>query len=519
MVKKFIVYGGIFTLVAILGFSTTLTHAAGDKDTLIIGIQDDIVSLDPAKAYEAVSWGLISQLYQRLVSFKGDNFTDPEPELAESWELKDDKTTWLFHLRKGIVFSSGNPVNADAVVFSLHRTLKLEGDPSWLLAQFGITEESITKIDEYTVQVSLDQQYAPGIFLSCLATPVSSILDPKEVMAHEQDGDMGSAWLEEHSAGSGRFVLEQQTRGESYVLTANKHYSKDVKPLKQIIVKNVVEPIEQAILLEKGEIDIAWNLQSDQVRRLETNFDIQIYDTPTFELVFIAMNLNYEPLGKSEVRDAIRYAIDYDGILDFILQGAGKKIQTFIPKGMAGYNPAMPYTLDREKAKALLAEAGYPDGFEVELMCEDSLPWSDIALQIKSDLAKIGIKVKIVLKSYDEMYEIWYSRNHQLVLDFWGVDYVDPDANAKPFVSSESEALAWTSYYVNQEISKLVTAAAQELDPKKREELYKQITEVILDDGPYAILYSPLKQFGVRFEVRDSVGLPSMAAPFFPTLR
>lgn len=519
MLKKSIIAVVIFTGVVALNLLTLSNYAAAEKDTLIIGMQDDTLSLDPAKAYEAVSTGIVNQIYERLVTFKEDDFTKPVPELAESWEMGSDGKTWIFHIRQGVAFSNGNPVNADAVVFSLQRTIKLEGEPSWLLTQFGLTEESVTKVDEYTVQMVLDDKYAPGIFLACLATPVTSILDPKEVMAHEQDGDMGSAWLEEHSAGSGRFVLEQQTRGESYVLTTNEHYRKDVKPLKQIIVKNVVEPTEQAILLERGEIDIAWNLQSDQVRSLETNFDVQIYDTPTFELVFIAMNLHYEPLGKSEVRDAIRYAIDYDGILEFILQGAGKKIQTCIPKGMLGYNPAMPYTLDREKAKTLLAEAGYPDGFEVELMYEDSSPWNAIALQIKSDFAKIGIKVKIVPKLYDEIYEIWYSRNHQLVLDFWGVDYVDPDANAKPFAFAESEALAWTSDYVNQEVSELVIAAAQEFDPQKREELYKQITDILLDDGPYAILYSPFKQFGVHSEVRDFVGLPSMAAPFFPTLR
>lgn len=530
MFRKSALFICIFTFILILSFSTTPTFAASEKDTLIIGKQDDTVSLDPVITYESGAWGIMTQLYENLVNFKEDDFTQPIPELAEFWELGNDGKTWTFHLRKGVLFSSGNPVNADAVVFSLRRAIKLAGYPSWLLTQFGITEESITKIDEHTVQIVLEQQYAPGLFLSCLMTPVASILDPEVVMGHERAGDMGSTWLEEHSAGSGPYILEHRKQDEppvQYVLNENEHYWRDRPAFKQIIVKGIQEPLEQMTMLEQGEIDIAWNLQPDQVNMLVDNPDIQIAETLTFYLIYLGMNQGYVPLSKSEVRDAIRCAIDYDGIVDYILQGAGEKVQTIIPKGLLGYNPAMPYSRDLNKAKQLMAEAGYPDGFDVELKCLNYSPWIDIAVKIKTDLAGIGITTKIVQMSAAHLYqETLVTRDFQLFLWEWGIDYPDPDNNAKVFAHSDSpgddatvKMLAWFNNYVNLETSKLVNQAAREMDIKKRETIYKKITDIILNDGPFVILCAKINQYGIRTEVLDFVGNPSILWIFFPILK
>jgi peptide/nickel transport system substrate-binding protein len=524
MFKKYGLYMGLFTIVMMLSFFSLTPYAAGEKDTLVIGLQDDAASLDPAKTYEISAWGLLGQTYEMLVDFREDDITQPVPQLAESWEVKDNGRIWIFHLRKDVKFSTGNSMNADAVVFSLQRAIKLAQDVSWLLTQFGMTEDSITKVDDYTVQIVLDKQYASGIFLSCLSTTVASILDPA-LMDHEQDGDMGSAWLESHSAGSGPFVLEQATLGESYLLTENEYYWGEKSPFKQIVVKNVREPFEQAIMLEKGEIDIAWNLLPDQIKRLEGNPDLQTYQVPTLTIVYFRMNLAYAPLAKSEVRDAIRYAINYDSMVDFILQGSAQKIQTLIPKGLLGYNPSMPYSQDIEKAKQLMAEAGYADGFEAEFVCPEGSPWVDVATGIKADLAKIGINIKIIPSTGEQLQEIDSARGGQLAMWDWLPDYADPDNNVKAFSHSDSagddatvQLLAWMSHYVNPEIATLADQAGFEQDVEKRKELYQKITDAILDDGPFAILYTPAKQYGVRLEVLDYVGVQSILA-WFPSLK
>ena len=509
----------------LLSMSVMLSSALA-KDTIIIGIQDTTASLDPAKTYDEVSQGITKELlYERLITFEGDDFTQAVPELAESWEQGEDKKTWTFHIRKEVSFASGNPVNADSVVFSLHRAIKIQADPAWLLTQFGLSEETITKIDEYTVQLVLDQQYAPNLFLSCLAFNIASIVDQKLVMEHEQNGDMGSAWLEEHSAGSGPFVLDESKRGESYTFLVNEGYWKDKPITKQIIVKNIEDPFEQALILDKGEIDIAWNLQPDTISRLETNPDIQIFETPTLITVHFVMNQGYPPLAKPEVRKAIRYAIDYDGIVDFILQGAAVKTQTFLPSWMLGYNPAMPYDFDIEKAKQLMADAGYSDGFDVELTCLNFPPWPTLAITLKNDLKEIGIQVKIIQTDVPGMIDAYVSRNFQLHLWQWQPDYIDPDSNAKAFAHSDSagddatvKSVVWFSKYVNVETSKLVEQAALEEDTTKRELMYQKITNIILEDGPFAILYEPKKQYGIQFDARESIGIPSVLWVNFPTI-
>lgn len=523
MMKKCGVCIAMLILVAMLA---SLSYAEVPKDILVIGMQTgDAVSLDPAKAYEFASSGAVKQMYDNLVDFKVGDYTEPIPELAESWEIGEDGKTWTFHIRKGVTFASGNPVNADAVVFSLQRVVKLEDTPSWVLTQWGITPDSITKVDDYTVQVVLDQKYAPGIFLSCLAYTVGSIVDPEVAMAHEQDGDMGRAWMADHSAGSGPFILEQWNRNESIILKANENYWKGKPPFSRVILREMNEPTNQMILLEKGDIDIAWDLLPDQIKKLRDDPNIEIYETSTLYTRYVGMTVGYEPLGKPEVRDAIRYAIDYDSIVNDIMQGAAIKTQTFIPKGMFAYNPAMPYDLDLEKAKKLLEEAGYPDGFEVELACYPEPPAPDIAVKIQSDLAKIGIKVNIVQMVSAQLYEKFRAQQLQMVLAQWGSDYWDPDANAKPFGHSTSagpdapiKQLAWRLQYVNKESSQLVEQAAQELDKEKRKELYDEITNMILDDGPFAILFFPLKQYGVRSNVKNFIAPPSFSDYDFFTL-
>jgi peptide/nickel transport system substrate-binding protein len=525
MVKKSVLYVSTFILIFVLSLAPASSFA---KDTLIIGLQDDTASLDPAKSFETAAGGIMRQIYENLVGFGEEDSTRVVPKLAESWELGDDGKTWTFHLRQGIAFASGNPVNADAVVFSLRRSLKLASGPFWILTQFGITEASVTKLDEYTVQIVLDHQYAPGLFLSCLIHSVAYILDQKEVIAHEQDGDMGNAWLEDHSAGSGPYILQERKKETPthYVLTANEHYWGKLPKFKQVLVKGVQEAIEQMVLLEQGDIDIAWNLQPDQVQILGNNPNIRLSETHTLYLVYVGMNQGYAPLQRIEVRDAIRYAIDYDGIIENVMQGAGVKTQTFIPKGLLGYNPAVPYTQDVQKARQLLAQRGYPNGFDVELNCLNYSPWLDIAMKIKSDLAEIGIKVRIVQLTPDKMVEVLFKRETQLWFWEFGVDYADPDAMAKQFAHSDSlgddatvKQLAWWFKYVNKETSKLVEQAAQELDPQKRAELYKQITEIILHDGPFAFLFTKIHQYGVRVEIADFIRNPSVLVSPFPQLK
>lgn len=497
-----------------LYISTGSTSTASSKPaTLVIAMDtSSIVSLDPAKAYEFEGVLIDNNVYDKLVDFKGNDYSMVYPELAESWSVANDGVTWTFNLKKGLSFPSGTPIDAAAVVYSLQRVVKLQQPPSWVITQFGIKPESITAVNGYTVQIKLKAAYAKGLFLSCLAFPVASIVDPTVVKAHETGGDMGSAWLTDHSAGSGAFILDKWERGTEIVLTANKDYWKGKAGVDSIDIKEIKESLDQRMLLEKGDIDVAWNLLSDQIVALKGNKDIEIVSSPAFQVFYIGMNVEFKPFSDIRVRNAIRWAIDYNGIINDILKGAAIGLQTIIPKGIAGYDPQTPFTQDIAKAKSLLAEAGYPNGFSVELTTPATIaqiPTADIAAKVKNDLAKVGIDVKIQLITYAELLTKYRAQSLQMVIGRWGSDYADPNSNAAAFAycrtagpNDTAKQLTWRNKYANNVTSDLVEKAAKELDDTKRLDYYKQLTGTILNDGPFVILYQLMIQRAVRTSVK-----------------
>ncbi|MDY0091329.1 MAG: ABC transporter substrate-binding protein [Candidatus Vecturithrix sp.] len=483
--------------------------AQPQKDILRVGAQTSaLLTLDPARTKGEGTTVILSHLYNKLVDFEFGDSTRIVSDLAESWEIGPDGKTWMFHLKHNAIFASGNPVTADDVVFSLQRLLRIAETPSRRLSQFGVTPESISKLDEHTVQIVLKRQYAPHYFLSCLAYPsVGCILDQSLVLQHEENDDLGSAWLRFHAAGSGPFILDQWTLGQELALNVRERFWENWTPFFNKLSVKDMDPFLQMIMLQKGDIDLAWNLRPEQIRLLRYNPDLHVSETPEFTIMYLGMNVGYEPLSRSDVRDAVRYAIDYDAIIHEILQGAAIKIQTIIPRGIFGYNPATPYRFDLEKARNLLAQAGYAEGFEVELLCAPSHPWSAIAVKLQSDLAKIGIRVRLSFMEGLELYRTYQNQTHQMVLAQWQSDYADPNDNATAFAHSTSIgkdakvlSLAWRNQYVNPEIAALVDEAAYTLDGERRAALYQQITDKILDDGPFAIFGSPLRQVVTNFE-------------------
>ena len=489
-----------------------------DPETLTIAMDISIITtFDGARAYEGTSILIINQCFDKLVDFIPPDYTTVIPEVAESWEVLPDGVTWRFHIRKGITFTNGDPLDAEAVAYTLKRVIILKQEASWLLTQFVSDPENIKVIDDYTVEVKLDRPVAPSFFLSTLACTTTAIVNPKVVEAHAKEGDMGSDWMTTNGGtigtGSGPFILEEYVPEDRVVLVANENYWRGPPKIKKIIIKHVPEPETQRLMLEAGEVDIAWDLYAEQLKEVAKEPGIRVYKTNSWGVTYIGMNTGVEPLGDNRVRKAIKYAIDYDGIINEILAGAAVKAQTVIPYGFLGFNPSTPYYKNVEKAKALLAEAGYPNGFSIEMAVPaGAYPALDIAAKIKSDLAEIGIDVKIVQITSSEMYERYRAQGLQMVLAGWGSDYPDPDCNAKAFGDYRIHQLAWRNKWYDDYVADLCERAEKEPDPSVRESLYLEITNYILENGPYAVLYQPLVQRAVRTWVEGFIVSPSSAS-------
>jgi peptide/nickel transport system substrate-binding protein len=506
----------LMALMLMAGFAFATPAVAGKKDVLVIGMPiSDIISLDPAKAFEFSGVGIEVQMYDRLLDFPAGKFDIPEMSLAESVKVSDDGRTFTFKLKQGVKFHSGNEMTADDVVYSFTRVVSLKDQPSFILTQFGITPESLKAVDKYTVSVTLDKKYASGIFYACLSAGVASIVDSKVVKQHVKKtdkypkGDFGLTWLSRNSAGSGPFKLVSWEKNDKVVLNSFPGHFKNPPHVKRVIIKEINEAASRRLQVEKGDIDIAWELQADQVKALEGHKELKVYSVPAMPIYYLAMNVKEGPLSKAKVRKAIRYAIDYDGLINDIMSGAATPINTFIPAGFAGYTDKIIYKRDVAKGKKLMQEAGYANGFEVELDHGDQTPFPECAQFIQNSLAAIGIKVKLNKLVSSQLWPKYRAQKHQLLLARWGPDYIDPHTNAQPFADYKAKQLCWRNVYYNDETSAMIQKASQEMDNAKRIAIYQKVNDIIQEDGPYAFILQPMYEHAVRNNIEGFYASPS----------
>lgn len=480
---------------------------ARPEKTLVVAMDvGDASSMDPAVAFETASIFVGHQCYDTLVTFEGGDLSKPVAELADSWEVSQDGLVWTFKLKPGLKFPSGAPVDAAAVAYSFDRVIAMDDQPAWLLTQTGMEVGSTKALDESTVQITLKEKFNPDAFLAVLTYPVASIVDPKVCKEHEKEGDWGKNFLAGASAGNGPYVLEKWEPEVQVVLKANPNYWKGKVPVSTVVIKHVPESTAQKMLLEKGDAHIAMDLRPEQIKDVEGKPGLQVIRGLGDGINYLGMNVAFQPFEDNRVRDAVRWAIDYQGLVKHVLQENAIVLQTFIPKGFKGYNPATPYQQDVEKARQLLKEAGYPQGFKVELLCSSGIAgggvyWRDIAAKLKDDLSKVGITVEIKEMTSAALLDIYRAQKHQMVLMGWGPDYPDPDALAKPFANHRMKQLAWRNSYYNEELADKVERAAAAFASDERLKLYEELTNYVLHNGPFAILYQPQ----VSIALRDSV--------------
>jgi peptide/nickel transport system substrate-binding protein len=491
----------------------------GTTQTVVIadGSLGDAVSLDPNQEYEKSSTLPAHNMYSTLVTFPGGNLTQVRPLVAQSWEVSKDAKTYTFHLKHGIVFSSGNPLTAEDVLYSIQRAVNLPKDPAaWLITQLGVDDKSFSATvkapDPYTVVIALPKPFSPGAFLSIIANPVASIVDSKTVKAHVQNNDWGSAWLNDHSAGSGPYVLVKWERNVSIEMGPNPNYKLGPAPsIKRIVQLNVTENTVQREMLGRGDADIAWDLSAPQIAALKREPKFSVFQIPDLAMEYLGMDVkNVAAFGKPGVRQAVKYAIDYDGIIKDLLTGNGTPLQGVIPKGLFGYEPSLPFKHDPAKAKALLAEAGFGSGFTAELLIGTAtqpggIAAADLAAKIKNDLGVVGIRINIRQIVGSEMLKTYRGQQAQMVMLSWFVDYPDADDFAKPFGDYTQKSLAWRLNYANDPLAKMVGQAAEMQNTPERAAIYKKVNETLAQDGPFAILYQPLQSLGFSKRIQNLI--------------
>ena len=271
--------------------------------------------------------------YQRLVQYKTDGdkgSTDVEGDLASSWKASDDQKEWTFTLKDNAKFADGTPVTAEAVKLSFERLLKIGQGP----AEAFPKDLKIDAPDEHTVKFTLSQPFAP--FLYTLANDGASIINPAVLKEHAADDARG--FLAQNTAGSGPFMLKSWQKGQQLVLVPNPHYPGNKPNFKRVSVKIIGESASRRLQLSRGDIDIADALPVDQLNALKQENKVNVAEYPSLRVTYLYLNNSKAPLNQADLRRAISWSTDYQGMVNGILSGNGKQMRGPIPEGMWGYD-------------------------------------------------------------------------------------------------------------------------------------------------------------------------------------
>ncbi len=474
-------------------------RAATPHDIVVMAKQiDDIISFDPAESYEFSNNEADGNIYRRLVAPDHADTTKVIGDAAKSWTISPDGKVFTFKLRPDVVFPSGKAATAEDAAFSLQRVVKLNKTPGFIITQFGFTKDNvetlIKAVDPDTLHFELPTQQSSSFVLFCLSANVGSIVEKATVLANEANGDIGNTWMKTHSAGAGGYQLSSYAASDHVTLDANPH-SGIRTATRKIIIRHVADPSAQLLMLEKGDADIVRNLTPDQLKTVRDNPDFHITSSPQSSQIYIAMNQAVPDLAKPQVRQAVKWAIDYESIATNITPSSYVVSQSFLPVGLPGALTSKPFHKDVGKAKALLAEAGLADGFSVDMDCPSVQPYADIAQAVQADLAAVGIKVNLLIGDTKQVITKTRARQHQMAMLYWGTDYFDPNSNAQAFCANPDDSdasklkiLAWRSHFVDKELTAMVEAAAKELDSAKRVAMYQKMQVLSQERAPFVMM-------------------------------
>jgi peptide/nickel transport system substrate-binding protein len=495
-------------LAAALAFplAPPVSHAATPADVLVVAQNiDDIVSIDPAEAYEFSSGEYVTQTYDRLVQYDAPDVKTLAAGLATEWKADDAAKTITFTLRDGVKFTSGNPVRAEDVVYSWKRVVVLNKAPAFVLTQLGWTPQnydSMVKADGNKVVVKWDGAFASAFVLNVLASRPASIVDAVTVQAHETNGDMGNAWLKANSAGTGPFVLKAYRPAEIINLEANPNYFLGAPAIKGVIIRHVAEAATQQLLLESGDVDMAKNLTPDQIAGLAGKDNVKVETYPQAAVHFLSFNQKAAALQPQAVWEAARYLVDYKGMTDSFLKGQMQIHQAFWPSGFPGALDDNPYTYDPEKAKKILADAGVKTPINVSLDVINSTPFTDMAQSLQASFAEAGINFNIIPGTGSQVITKYRARTHEAMLLYWGPDFMDPDSNAGAFAYNEDNSdghyqstTTWrNSWAVPAELNEETKAAKAEADGAKRNEMYIDLQKKVQAKSPIVVMFQAATQ-------------------------
>jgi peptide/nickel transport system substrate-binding protein len=462
--------------------------------TIVVGLQAEPTTLDSQQISDYNSHRAAYGIYDMLLRFK-DESTEVEPGLAESWDISQDGLEYTLHLRQGIKFHDGTDFNAEAVKFNLERQID-PNHPYHDTGEFPYAEftwgmvQSVDVVDEYTVKFTLKDRFAP--FLNHLAMHPAAMASPAAIQKYGRDFSI-------NPVGTGPFKFVSWTPGVEVVLEKNPDYWRGAPNIDKVIYRPIIEDQSRLTELEAGTVNFIVNIPPDDLARLKQDTRFTVVEQPGMHTWWVAFNHTRTPFNDVRVRQAMNYAVNKQAIVDNILKGTGTLAINPLPPVVWSYTEDIQrYDYSPEKAKQLLAEAGYPDGFS----CVFWLPESGSGMQqpvvmgtaIQADLKAVGIDCTIETFEWGTYLEKVIVPPEEAGFDLmemsWIGDNGDPDNHLYILLSGEQ----WPphgynmGFYKNDQVDPLLAEARVTLDRTKRTELYQQAQKLIAEDPPWILV-------------------------------
>jgi ABC-type transport system substrate-binding protein len=493
------------------GDSTAATGQPVKGGTLTVSFQGEPTELDPAIAWENESFSIERLTYQTFLTYagkSGEAGTELIPDLATEVPTADnggisaDGKVYTFHLKKGIKFAQ--PISTEATAsdfkWSFERMMKEPLAPATFFYTGIVGAQDFMDgkaseisgykvVDPYTVQITLEKP--DGAFLMAMTMPFTS------VMSKEWCAKVGKQ-IKRKPLGTGPYVITDWKAGQYITAERNTNWTEPTNQwVDNMKFDFTANPSTQLLRVERGEVDVMGDTipTADYVRtKNDPTWGKFMVTEPQIAYYYVFMNVLEKPFDNMKVRQAINYAINMDKVQK-LLAGQGTALNQIYPEGLPGHQADKTfYTYDPEKAKQLLSEAGFSNGFKCTFVSHNVDPFPKLAQAVQADLKAIGIDCEIKQMDRATYWDyISLKKSHaQIGLSDWYMDFPDPSDWIGPLYTNPIEGGANSSFYNNPEVDKLYAQSGSELDPDKRIQMFQQMQDIIMNDAPTATLYQPL---------------------------
>lgn len=503
-------------------------ETSGDGGDFVVSYGSDLTSLDPHGTSDLPSDQVNTNIFETLVNQNAD--VEIEPLLATDWEQTDDNT-WVFNLRDDVTFHDGSEFNAEVVKANIDRLL----DPATASPRLNLFEmiEEVDAIDEYTVEITTEYPFAPLLnhltsdgasmisktvidedYKAALESAESDLTveeyyelrenggEEYENVADEISGETGAV-VEQNPIGTNYAQFEERNSGESTTLSRFEDYWGEPMNLDTITYKVVSETGSRIAELETGESHMIGGFEPNHLQRIENNAETEPYTLYNIATEFIGFNTQKEPLDDKRVRQAISHVVDKEEIIDGIYSGTGRIPAGPIAPELLGHDEDLEgLEHDIERAQELMTEAGYEDGFEINIVTNDAPERVDVAIYLQEALQQINVEATVDQIEWGAYLEETGTGEHDIFILGWPNPTGDPDQSVWPLFHSSMEGSQGNRTFLdNEEVDELLEAGRTTTDDSERIEIYQELQEILVDEAPMIYMRQALSMNAQRSDV------------------